>query len=378
MKVFTRAEVAQNPDLVIIDGHVYNIGVFAKHHPGGVDVLRSRGGQDVTRDFRVYHNDAVLKERHDRLCVGRLDAREVAPRPDVPYADPMWYTRTPNSPYYTASHKAWRVRVRAFVDEHVLPSLRTWVDSPKGAPRDLQLRLGREGFLAALTGHAVEAARFLDADATPLPADFDPFHELILVDELARVAHSGAFSALTNGPAIALSAILAYGDEAMKRRVCPDVLMGRKNIALAITEPQVRVEGKRSFPPPPLSLVEQAGSDVAGITTKAVKQGDAYIVTGSKKYITNGVYSHYFVTAVRPSLSSSARVVLIALLRCARALPGPPDCPSCCSRTACPISRAARWLCVAQTAAAPRTCRLRAYRCPRTTSSARRVRASSW
>ncbi len=66
----------------------------------------------------------------------------------------------------------------------------------------------------------------------------------------------------------------------MKERVCRDVLSGRKNIALAITEPQ-------------------AGSDVSGLVTTARRQGDNYILSGGKKYITNGVYSDYFVTAVR-------------------------------------------------------------------------------
>lgn len=98
--------------------------------------------------------------------------------------------------------------------------------------------MGKQGFLAALTGAHPYPSKYLDPDVIPVPADFDAFHELILLDELARIGDGSAMSALTNGPSIALSAVLAYGSEEMKDKVCRDVLMGRKMIALAITEPQ--------------------------------------------------------------------------------------------------------------------------------------------
>lgn len=70
----------------------------------------------------------------------------------------------------------------------------------------------------------------------------------------------------------------------MQRKYLPDLLTGRKRICLAITEPR-------------------AGSDVAGLGTTAEKTPDGkhFIVNGEKKWITNGIYSDYFTTAVRTS-----------------------------------------------------------------------------
>jgi len=73
--------------------------------------------------------------------------------------------------------------------------------------------------------------------------------------------------------------VLRFGSEELKRRIVPDVLLGKKIIALAISEPQ-------------------AGSDVAGMVSTAVKQGSNYVVNGNKKWITNGTYADYFSTAV--------------------------------------------------------------------------------
>lgn len=102
----------------------------------------------------------------------------------------------------------------------------------------------------------------------------------VLFSLFSRCGHAGVIAAITNGPAIALSAILAYGTEEQRRRIAPEVLMGRKFIALAISEPN-------------------AGSDVAGLMTTAKKEGDNYILNFNKKWITNGTYSDYFVVAVR-------------------------------------------------------------------------------
>lgn len=78
--------------------------------------------------------------------------------------------------------------------------------------------------------------------------------------------------------------IVHFASEAMQKRYLPDLLTGRKRICLAITEPR-------------------AGSDVAGLGTTAERTPDGkhFIVNGEKKWITNGIYSDYFTTAVRTS-----------------------------------------------------------------------------
>eukprot|EP01124_Arcella_intermedia_P010218 TRINITY_DN1674_c0_g1_i1.p1 TRINITY_DN1674_c0_g1~~TRINITY_DN1674_c0_g1_i1.p1 ORF type:complete len:324 (+),score=71.14 TRINITY_DN1674_c0_g1_i1:24-974(+) len=79
---------------------------------------------------------------------------------------------------------------------------------------------------------------------------------------------------------IALPPILKAGSDYLKNKVCRDVITGQKNISLAISEPG-------------------AGSDVSNIQTTATRQGDFYIVNGSKKWITGGLSADYFTTAVR-------------------------------------------------------------------------------
>lgn len=115
------------------------------------------------------------------------------------------------------------------------------------------LKMGQAGLLAALwfvlnvnsvadtnlfSGPPFPAA-YLPAEVTAqIPKDFDYFHELILIDELARCGHAAAVAAITNGPSIAVTVILRFGTEEMKRKIVPEVLLGRKFMALAISEPQ--------------------------------------------------------------------------------------------------------------------------------------------
>lgn len=87
---------------------------------------------------------------------------------------------------------------------------------------------------------------------------------------------------LTTGMAFGVPPLYKFGDKQLQERFLPDLLTGRKRTCIAITEPD-------------------AGSDVANITTVARKSADGkrYIVNGTKKWITNGIWSDYAVMAVR-------------------------------------------------------------------------------
>lgn len=113
-------------------------------------------------------------------------------------------------------------------------------------------------------------------------ADLDTFHELIVVDEMARGGSCGLMMGLSGGIALGLPPVLRFGTEEMKIRVVPECLSGDKIICLTITEPT-------------------AGSDVANLQTTAElsRDGRHYIVNGEKKWITNGCWADYFTTAVR-------------------------------------------------------------------------------
>jgi alkylation response protein AidB-like acyl-CoA dehydrogenase len=122
-------------------------------------------------------------------------------------------------------------------------------------------------------------------DGIIAPEEFDFFHESILTYELGRLGTRGYFDGLLAGGVIGLPPILNYGSPAIKAKIIPEVLQAKKFICLAITE---------AF----------AGSDVSGLQTSAEMVTDPdgskwWVVTGTKKWITNGTYADYFTTGIR-------------------------------------------------------------------------------
>ena len=112
------------------------------------------------------------------------------------------------------------------------------------------------------------------------PEEWDGFHDLVFWDELIRGGASAAtiFIGLTVGA----PPLLKFASKQLQERIFPEILSGQKRICLAVTEPG-------------------CGSDVRNLTTTAEKTPDGkhYIVNGEKKWITNGMFSDYFMTAVR-------------------------------------------------------------------------------
>jgi len=295
-RMYSLEEVARhNKDgdcWVVIDNQVYDVSKFLKLHPGGRQVLLKYSGQDASDLFHVYHNKSVLAKFGPKFHIGIVQQpKTTTPTTTtttttstttfgdlVPYGDPVWYQRF-NTPYYKDTHRRWRAKLRQFVDTEIIPTLEEWKNDPQ-PPAQLVEKMGNAGIFASMCGENEWPARFLPSHVNKeAPQDYDLFHELITYDEISRCGLSSVIAALTNGPAIGLPVILRFGSDEMKQRVVPDVLLGRKFIALAISEPG-------------------AGSDVASMQTTAVLDGDHYIVNGNKKWITNGSYSHYFVTSV--------------------------------------------------------------------------------
>lgn len=194
----------------------------------------------------------------------------------VPYGDPNWYTNSYHSLYYKQTHKDWRKRCRDFVQEHIMPNVSEW-EVKKAIPKDVYVKCAEAGLLPCVVGAASGAYDMVPCNA---PEDFDYFHELIFIDELARCASGGVLWGLIEGLQIGLPPVLNFGTDEMKKRVAPACLMGQKIICLNITEPN-------------------AGSDVASIKTTATRDGDHYVVNGNKKWITNGIFADYFTVAVR-------------------------------------------------------------------------------
>ena len=127
----------------------------------------------------------------------------------------------------------------------------------------------------------------------------DVFHVMVQGEEIAAPGAGGLYSAL-NTHMVALPPVLLLGSAAMKRRIAPDVIAGRKIMALGITEPS-------------------GGSDVARLRTRAERRGGHYVVNGSKTFISSGMRADYFTVAVR---TGGTGIDGISLLLIEKDLPG--------------------------------------------------------
>jgi acyl-CoA dehydrogenase len=174
----------------------------------------------------------------------------------------------PSSPFYNETHHALRESLRRFVDLEIMPHIDAW-EAEGRLPLSLHQKAAEHGFLQMGFPEAYGGVR----------DGLDVFHSIVRTEELARCGAGGVSASLmTHG--IGLPPILALGSDAMKQAIAPDVLAGRKIIALGITE-------------------TSGGSDVAALTTKAERQGDYYLINGGKMFITSGMRADYLTCAVR-------------------------------------------------------------------------------
>ena len=179
--------------------------------------------------------------------------------------------------------RALRAATRRFAEREVLPHLTTWEE--QGA---LPLSLHAAAAEAGLLGVGFpESAGGSGGDAVDA---------MVVAEELILAGGSSGLIASLFTHGIGLPHLLEAGDPALVERVARPVLEGRKIVSLAVTEPD-------------------GGSDVAGLRTRAVRDGDDYVVTGSKLYITSGTRADFFTTAVRTGGDGAAGISLLVIDR---------------------------------------------------------------
>lgn len=277
---------------IIIDAKVYNISRFKALHPGGISVLLDPevAGKDATDAFFSLHRIEVLeKPQYQRLCVGAIQGEEsvihgriAGKLSKVPYAEPTWLQEGYHSPYYTENHRIFQKEMRKFVDEVVYPDAQAREEDGKPPSQDVIQKMAALGIHAMRLGPGKHLKGMTLMGGLVTPEQFDYFHELIITQELARCGARGYGDGLLGGTVIGLPPVLNFGSDALKAKVVPDVLAGKKYICLAISE-------------------AHAGSDVLGLQTTAVKTNDGkeWIVNGTKKWITNGTFSDYFTVGCK-------------------------------------------------------------------------------
>ncbi|MEM6604704.1 MAG: acyl-CoA dehydrogenase family protein [Pseudomonadota bacterium] len=189
--------------------------------------------------------------------------------------------RLPN-PNLTEAHEAWRTQLRRFIDAEIAPYAEAW-DESGHIPDELWPKAAAVGLLGL--GYPEEYGGTSEG--------IDSWHNWITNEELNRFAVGGVpASLMVHG--IGLPPVLNWGSEAMKQEVAPPVLAGTRHISLGITEPG-------------------GGSDVAAIRTTAVRDGDYYVVNGSKTYITGGMRANWVSTAVRTGEDGAKGVSMLLI-----------------------------------------------------------------
>lgn len=183
--------------------------------------------------------------------------------------------------HFSPEHEAFRDTVRAFAEREIAPFAAEW-DEAGTFPRELYAKAGALGLLGI--GYPEEYG------GTPA----DTMFAIIAAEELAR-AGTGGVQASLGTLHIGLPPVVALGSAELKARVIPPVLRGEKIAALAITEPG-------------------GGSDVAALRTRAVRDGDHYVVDGEKTFITSGVRADFITVAVRTDPASRGANGLSLLL----------------------------------------------------------------
>jgi alkylation response protein AidB-like acyl-CoA dehydrogenase len=167
---------------------------------------------------------------------------------------------------FTDEHEQLRESIRGFAQKELAPHAEEWEETT--FPDSVFARMGELGFLG------------LDKPEAYGGQGGDYYSALVLAEEIGHANSGGLAMGVAVQTDMAMPPILAFGTEEQKQQWAAPAIAGTKILCLGITEPD-------------------AGSDVAGIKTRAVKDGDEYVINGSKTYITNGHRAHVIVLVTK-------------------------------------------------------------------------------
>lgn len=178
---------------------------------------------------------------------------------------------------FNEEHKMFKEAFSKFVAAEMVPHYAEW-EEKEIVSRDIFTKMGELGFLAPWVPEEYGGAG----------ADF--LYSVIVAEEIARQGCRGVFAWLHSD--IVAPYIGTYGTEEQKARWLPGVASGEKILAVAMTEPG-------------------AGSDLGAMRTKAVKDGDDYIINGSKTFISNGVLADLIIVAAKTDTKAGTKGITL-------------------------------------------------------------------
>ncbi len=190
--------------------------------------------------------------------------------------------------YFTEEHDLFRQGFRDFLKKEVVPHIDEWEASGTIA-RDIWKKFGDMGYFGIRYPEAYGGL------------DLDIFYLVIWLEELQRINSGGFAAAMWAHAYLAMTHLYKEGSEEIKQKYLRGSIEGDLMGCLCITEPF-------------------GGSDVGAMRTLAVKEGDHYVINGSKTFITNGVYSDYLVVIAKMNIDENPRSMGVFLLD--RDMPG--------------------------------------------------------
>ena len=171
---------------------------------------------------------------------------------------------------FTEEHDAFRATIRDFVEREINPYCDEWEAAGIFPAHELFAKLAKLGAFG------------LEYDPTYGGQGADATYTLVLGEELGRADCAGVPLAIAVQVGMATPALHRYGSDALKDRYLVPAMRGEQVASIAVSEPD-------------------AGSDVAGIRTRAVRDGDDWVITGRKMWITSGTQADWLCLLARTS-----------------------------------------------------------------------------
>jgi citronellyl-CoA dehydrogenase len=178
--------------------------------------------------------------------------------------------KTSEQLYFNKDHEMVRRAVRDFVNKEINPFVDEWEEAGIAPLKKLFKKMGKLGFLG------------IRYDQKYGGQGLDYWYETVFLEELGHIKALGLAVAITVQTNMATPAIDEFGSELLKQTYLKAAIEGKKVGAIAVTEPG-------------------AGSDVAALATTAEKNGDHYVINGSKMFITNGTQADFYTLLARTS-----------------------------------------------------------------------------
>ncbi|MEE8545729.1 MAG: acyl-CoA dehydrogenase family protein [Alphaproteobacteria bacterium] len=169
--------------------------------------------------------------------------------------------------YFSEEHDMLREQLRRFVEAEIKPHGEAW-EAAGMVPREVLRRMGELGFLGIRYPEKYGGSAM------------DVFGSVVLAEELGRSTFSGVTATVTVHTDMASPHLFNAGSEAQIERYLPAIIKGETITAIAVTE-------------------AGGGSDVAGLRTRARRDGEDWVLDGTKMFITNGVHADLYLIAAR-------------------------------------------------------------------------------